>query len=511
MSRMSAAAHQVIPSPEPVRLAAHAVSRRRRTEQARELASHGHSVQFYEDDRYLIETVVDFFAAGLVDGQRAVALVTRQHGAAITQGLHEKGFDVDRTHTNGQLTLLDAEELLSAFMVGAMPDATRFRRAMDGVLGSHARFGDGARERRPVLAFGEMVDLLCRQGNIDGAIRLEELWNELAETYTFSLLCAYSRGSFVEDRHDAALRAVCNQHAHVLPTERYMRVDDGARLREIALLQQRALALETELERRRGLETELRDALRSAQAASRAKSDFLTVMSHELRTPLNAIAGHVQLLEMGLHGSVTDAQRDALHRVQRSQRHLLSMINDLLNLSEADAGRVRYDIVQVPVAPVLQAVVSLLAPHAGTNGLGILAAPLVDGDEELAVQADPDKLQQILVNLVGNAIKFSTHGGRIVVDALRCPSDASLVEIRVHDTGIGMPAAQLASIFEPFVQLERKLSTTHEGTGLGLAISCDLARGMGGELTVESKVGQGSEFVLTLRRERVPEPEPVRV
>lgn len=495
---MSAAAHRVIPSPEPVRLAAHAVSRRRRTEQARELASHGHSVQFYEDDRYLIETVVDFFAAGLVDGQRAVALVTRQHGAAITQGLHEKGFDVDRTCTNGQLTLLDADELLSAFMVGTMPDATRFRRAMDGVLGSHARFGDGARERRPVLAFGEFVDLLCRQGNIDGAIRLEELWNELAETYTFSLLCAYSLGSFVEDSHDAALRAVCNQHAHVLPTERYMRVDDGARLREIALLQQRALALETELERRRGLEAELRDAVRSAQAASRAKSDFLTTMSHELRTPLNAIAGHVQLLEMGLHGPVTDAQRDALDRVQRSQRHLLSMINDLLNLSEADAGRVQYDIVHLPVGPALQEAFRLLAPHARAKGLGITVAPLVDGDEDLAVQADPEKLQQILMNVIGNAIKFSTHGGRIVVDALRCPSDASLVEIRVHDTGVGMPAAQLASIFEPFVQLGLSVYSQREGVGLGLSISRMLARGMGGDLTAESEVGAGSTLTLTV-------------
>jgi signal transduction histidine kinase len=498
MSRMSASAHRAIPSPEPVRLAAHAVSRRRRTEQARELAGHGHAVQFYEDDAYLIETVVDFFAAGLVDGQEAVALATREHCTAIMRGLHEKGFDVDRTCIKGQLTLLDAEELLSAIMVGTMPDQVRFRHAMDGVLGSHARFGGGAGERRPVLAFGELVDLLCCEGNIEGAIRLEELWSELAETYTFSLLCAYSLGSFVEDTHDAALRAICNQHAHVLPTERYMRVDDGARLREIALLQQRALALETELERRRGLEEELRDALRAAHAAGRAKSDFLTVMSHELRTPLNAIGGHVQLLEMGLHGPVTEAQRDALDRVQRSQRHLLSMINDLLNLSEVDAGRVRYEIVHLPVAPAIRAVVSLLDGRARASGMAITVAPLVDGDEEIAVQADPDKLQQILLNVVGNAIKFSTHGGRIVVDALRCPTDASLVEIRVHDTGIGMPAAQLASIFEPFVQLGVSVHSQREGVGLGLSISRMLARAMGGDLTADSEVGAGSTLTLTV-------------
>src|SRR3954464_8909212 len=134
MSRMSASAHRAIPSPEPVRLAAGAASRRRRTEQARELAGHGHSVQFFEDDRYLVETVVDFFAAGMVDGQRAVAFVTREHGEAITAGLHEKGFDVDRTRTNGRRALLEAEELLASCMAGSTPDAASFRRAMDGVL-----------------------------------------------------------------------------------------------------------------------------------------------------------------------------------------------------------------------------------------------------------------------------------------------------------------------------------------------------------------------------------------
>jgi signal transduction histidine kinase len=498
MSRMSASAHRAIPTPEPARIAASAMTRRRRTEQARELVGHGHSVQFYEDDRFLVDTVVDFFAVGLVDGQGAVAIATRDHIAAITQGLHEKGFDVERTRTNGQLTLLDAHELLASFMTGSLPDATRFRRAMDGVLGSHARFGDGVRERRPVLAFGEMVDLLCREGNIDGAIRLEELWNALAESYTFSLLCAYSLPTFSEDTHDAALRAICNQHAHVMPTERYMRVDDGSRLREIALLQQRALALETELQRRRHLEGELRDALRAAHAANRAKSDFLTVMSHELRTPLNAIGGHVQLLEMGLHGSLTDAQREALERVQRSQRHLLGMINDLLNLAEVDAGRVRYEIVHQPVASAMQAVATLLAPLATQNGIALSVRPPNAGDEALEVQADVDKLQQILLNVVSNAIKFSTHGGRIAIEGGRCATDASLVEIRVHDTGVGMAESQLASIFEPFVQLGVPVHGQREGVGLGLSVSRMLARGMGGELSAESEVGAGSTLTLAL-------------
>jgi signal transduction histidine kinase len=275
-----------------------------------------------------------------------------------------------------------------------------------------------------------------------------------------------------------------------------LRVDDGARLREIALLQQRALALETELRRRSELEGELRDALRAAKAASRAKSDFLTVMSHELRTPLNAIGGHAQLIEMGLHGPVTDAQREALDRVQRSQRHLLAMINDLLNLAQADAGRVTYAIVHQPVAPALREVATLLEPLAAMNGITITVR---SDHDALLVQADPEKLQQIMLNVVSNAIKFSTHGGRITLESVPCPTDASLVEIRVHDTGVGMPASQLSSIFEPFVQLGVPVhGGQRDGIGLGLSISRMLARGMGGDLTAESEEGAGSTFTLTV-------------
>ena len=474
-----------------------AVRPARRSEHGRELASHAHTVQFYESDRYLAETVVDFFATGLLNGQRCVAIATVDHRAEFASGLHAKGFDVDRACSNGQLVLLDADELLAAFMVGSLPDASRFRLAIGGLLGD-PRFAESTGESRPVLAFGEMVDVLWRQNNLEGALRLEELWNELATVYRFSLLCAYSLHSFGLDSHDAPLRAICNQHTHVLPTERYMQMEEDSRLREIALLQQRALALETELERRRQLEDSLRDALRTAQAASRSKSEFLTVMSHELRTPLNAIGGHAQLLEMGLHGPVSEPQREALARIQRSQRHLLAMINDLLNLSRCDAGLVAYDIEHVALAPIVCDTATLLAPLAESNGIQLEVAPPASEDRPLLVQADVEKLSQILANIVGNAIKFSPEGGRITVQFERCATDASLAMIRVRDTGPGIPATKLGAIFEPFVQLGGSIASQRDGIGLGLSISRTLARGMGGDLTAESEVGVGSIFSLTL-------------
>ncbi|MEO8561944.1 MAG: ATP-binding protein [bacterium] len=454
-------------------------------------------MQLYEDDRFLSETVVDFFASGLVNGQRAVAITTPEHRASFSEGLHGKGFDVERATTNGQVILLDAEDLLAAFMVGALPDGGRFRAAVDGLLGSDVRFGEGVGPRKPVLAFGEMVDILWRRGNLEGALALEELWNELANVYNFSLLCAYRLGSFVHDTHDAPLRAICDQHSHVVPTERYMQMDENSRLREIALLQQRARALETELEHRRELEESLRDALRGAQAANRSKSEFLSSMSHELRTPLNAIGGHAQLIEMGLHGPVNAAQREALARVQRSQRHLLAMINDLLNGARVDADHLHYDIEHLPIATVIGDVVAMLAPLAAARGIEctVVAPPV---GEVIVVQADAEKLQQILHNLVGNAIKFSPKGARITIDAVYSATDASLAEVHVSDTGVGIPASKLASVFEPFVQLGGSTASQRDGIGLGLSISRTLARRMAGDITATSELGTGSTFTLTL-------------
>ena len=140
----------------------------------------------------------------------------------------------------------------------------------------------------------------------------------------------------------------------------------------------------------------------------------------------------------------------------------------------------------------------LCDPLAAANGIAITVRPSA-GDEPLVVQADPEKLQQILLNIVSNAIKFSTHGGRITLESMPCPADASLVEIRVHDTGVGMPASQLSSIFEPFVQLGVPVhGGQRDGLGLGLSISRMLARGMGGDLRAESEVGAGSTLTLEL-------------
>ena len=246
-------------------------------------------------------------------------------------------------------------------------------------------------------------------------------------------------------------------------------------------------------ERERLLESE-RAARAEAEEANRAKIRFLAVMSHELRTPLNAIAGYSDLLDLGIHGELSDAQRDALRRIQKSERHLLGLIEDVLTYARVETGQLKFELTAVDTLELVTVTEALVAPQIQSRNLRL---DMSGCDAGVLVEVDRDKTQQILVNLVTNAIKFTPAGGKI---AIACVADESSVRLTVTDTGIGIPDDKLPTIFEPFVQVDTRLTRTHEGVGLGLAISRDLARAMGGDLTVESRIGEGSCFTLTLRR-----------
>jgi PAS domain S-box-containing protein len=236
-----------------------------------------------------------------------------------------------------------------------------------------------------------------------------------------------------------------------------------------------------------------------AEEADRAKSAFLATMSHELRTPLNAIAGHVQLIEMGIHGPVTAAQIEALRRVELAQRHLLRLVNDVLDLARSEANVVSYDLQPVSLAEVVAEIDPLVSPLARAKGVSLSTHV----DASCVVRADRNKLVQVLVNLVSNAIKFTAVGGAVAIESVaraQGPDDPTVARLRVRDTGIGIPADRLEFVFDRYAQVDTSPAGRAAGTGLGLAISRDLARGMGGDLRARSTLGVGSAFTVTLTR-----------
>lgn len=237
-----------------------------------------------------------------------------------------------------------------------------------------------------------------------------------------------------------------------------------------------------------------RRARAEAEAANNAKTDFLALMSHEFRTPLQAIFGYTELLEREIHGPLTDAQRGDLHRIQQSQQHLLGLITAILDFSRIESGQgVEVRVQPTPVNEILHGMEGLIGSQLVAKQLRYEFRP---GDARIAAQADAAKVQQILLNLLANAIKFTSRGGAI---RLECAADFEHVAIRVVDSGIGIPADKLEAVFEPFVQIREKNALSN-GTGLGLAISRRLAIAMGGSLTATSTLGKGSTFTLRLQK-----------
>ena len=239
---------------------------------------------------------------------------------------------------------------------------------------------------------------------------------------------------------------------------------------------------------------ERKSAEQEARAASQAKSEFLASMSHELRTPLNAIGGYAELLAMGVRGPLNAEQAQDIARIRRSQQHLLTLITDVLNFAKVDAGQSEYHITAVPVDEALRDTESMIAPQILQKGLRYA---FKGAGKTAAVLADPEKMQQIVLNLLSNAVKFTDAGGTITLSS---EFSGNCVDIKVADTGGGIAPEKVDRIFDPFVQVDRRLNQPVQGVGLGLAISQDLAKAMGGGVSVESVLGEGSTFTLSLPR-----------
>lgn len=257
-----------------------------------------------------------------------------------------------------------------------------------------------------------------------------------------------------------------------------------------------ALALastEASLDERDRARIDAEAARQAAQAANDAKGRYVNMISHELRTPLGAIGGYATLLEEGIQGPLSEGQREYIGRILHNQRHLVRLVDELLDLAKIESGQFPLRLEAVSVQGVLASIERMIEPQIRSSKLSL---EVESCEALLFLHGDEERIEQIVLNLLSNSVKFTPAGGVVKVTA---SAGDERVEIKVQDTGVGIPPDKLEAIFAPFFQIDAH-TRARTGTGLGLAISRELARAMGGDLTVDSIVGQGSEFRLALPR-----------
>jgi len=464
-----------------------------------------HTVQFYEHDGFLVETVGTFISAGLRAGESVIVIATPEHSQSFARWLASAAADGP---TEGRLTVLDAADTLASFMVDGMPDALLFHSTVASLL----RLARGVSSDIRCRAYGEMVDLLTRGGNPAAAVRVEELWTDACKMHSLSLLCAYAMQGFASREQAERFHDVCSNHTHVVPSESFARLDDElTRLREISRLQQRARSLDAEIELRKGVELALRDALREqqrveqdlrasiererqaraqAEASDAFKELFLGILGHDLRNPLSTILTTVRL--MTIRRELSPESQKRIDRVIASGERMQRMIEQIL------------DVTQLRLASGLPLNKQERVDLAALTAKIVEEARLAHPDRTIAFVAQADccahadgaRFEQVVSNLIGNAI---AHGDpRQTITVLVTPRPDA-VELCVHNYGLPIDPAFMPFLFDPFRQAAKPQGRS-DGLGLGLYISQRIVSAHGGAIVVSSTQDTGTRFDVTLPR-----------
>ncbi len=445
----------------------------------------GHLVQYYEKEGFLYDRVTDFMSDGLRGSDAAVLIATRALRDGVESRLRGKGLDLHQLTASGRYHPLDARETLAQFMVGNSPDRQRFENSLGAVIRT-ARGGD-----RRVLAFGEMVALLWAEGNRDAAIRLEELWNDLARRETFALLCAYPITHFDDAGYAEPFAAINDAHTWVTPAESYSIAEADERNRVIATLQQKAAALEAESTQRAVLEGALRSKIDELAEIDRRKDEFLAMLGHELRNPLAPVTTALQIMRIHENEPVRVARSREI--VERQVEHMTRLIDDLLDVSRITRGKIELREQPLVLSSVIERAVESARPLIDERGHRVaLDLPT----EPVTFLADPARLAQVFANLLNNAAKYTDVGGRIW---LRARVDGNELVVGVKDDGPGFTKDLLAHAFDLFMQGPQTRARARGGLGIGLTLVRRLVELHGGTVEAMSEgPGRGTEFVVRL-------------
>jgi len=454
-----------------------------------------HFVQFYDNDAYLVEAVATFIGAALQAGGAGIVVATPQHREQIEAALQGDRFDLAALASSGHYVALDAAATLDTFMRDGSPDGQRFETVIGDILTTAARHG------QQVRVYGEMVSLLAAAGNPAATIRLEQLWNELLRTRAFSLLCGYAMDQFGGEAMAELLSGVCAEHSRVEPTESYtVLLDDAARLRAVAVLQQQARSLQAEIVVRRQAEERLRVALEAeqqareqAEVALHVRDEFLSMASHELRTPISSLSAQAQLLLRRLKREGTlepDRVERAMQLITSQTDKIARLVGQLLDVTRLDAGKLTVEREPTPVVPLVERMVQQAQDLTDRH----LIDPQLEVAGSLEACLDPLRLEQVLTNLLDNAVKYSPEGGTIEVVVVQ--PTKTCFEIAVRDHGLGVPVERRDQIFDRFYQAHD--GAQRGGMGLGLYISRQIVELHSGEIRAEFPPDGGTRMVVRL-------------
>ena len=470
----------------------------------REVGAQAHFVQFYDSEEFLTSTVAAYVANGLATGDGCVVINTEAHARLLEAHIEAEGVDLATAREDGDYLWLDATATLAAFMVDGLPEPGRFARAVGAAL------EQAGRGWRHVRAFGEMVALLWAEGNADGAIRLEELWNAVNDAaHPFTLFCAYPMQGFASESDAARFGEICDHHSTVMPDERYSALGSpDERLRAITLMQQKASAFDAEVALRKALEAreEARATALALQQANARMDEFLGIASHELKTPVTALKANLQVMARRLNAGLSRPMGDTpditylaaavqrgIAQSERSINRLMRIVDDLLDVSRISGGMLEircepYDLRAV----VREAVEEQRQIHPQRT----LRLHLPEADA-LPVVGDADRTGQVIANYIANALKYSAEEQAVEVRVERRGTTAWL---GVRDRGPGLTPEEQVHIWEPFVRAARVsvASGSAVGLGLGLHICKTMIERQGGAVGVESTLGEGSTFEFTL-------------